>query len=399
VRLAFGTTKNFCDPFFQHTSNFYLAAQNFIVLFYLEIIFFAIASIQILYFLFFLVGFVRYKKTPSPSSEIIPISVIVCAHDELQNLEELVPLLLAQDYSAFEVIIVDDRSNDATLDWLMAETKKDDRLRMVHVNRAPDHVNGKKYGLTLGIRAAIHEWLVFTDADCRPTSTQWLSEMAKCFSTDKKFVLGYSPYLKQSGWLNRLIRFETLITAMQYIGFALWKIPYMGVGRNLAYRKSLFMENKGFNSILPLTGGDDDLFVNLHATQTNTAIALGKDALVYSLPKTSWRGFWDQKVRHLAAGKKYKINHRLMLGFFMSTLLLTNFLGIPLLFISGLHWTMLAVLLFRVIIAMTTLHIAGKRMGTRYEVWIFPLLDIIYSIYYLTTGTAALVSKKIRWKN
>ncbi len=367
-------------------------------MFYLEITFFTVASIQIIYFLFFLIAFARYKESATTSTEVIPVSIIVCAHDELHNLQELVPQLLAQDYPAFEVVVVNDRSNDETLDWLMAETKNDERLRMVHVNHAPEHVNGKKYGLTLGIRAALHEWLVFTDADCRPASTQWLKKMTSAFQHDTKFVLGYSPYIKQAGVLNLFIRFETLITALQYIGFALWKIPYMGVGRNLAYRKSLFMESKGFNTILSVTGGDDDLFVNQHANQSNTTIALGADALVYSLPKTTIEEFWDQKVRHLAAGKKYKFKHRLLLGLFMASWLLTPWLGFPLLFLSNFVLPIGGLLLFRVIMATISLHIAGRRMGNVMEVWAFTLLDIFYSIYYITTGTAALVTKKIRWK-
>jgi glycosyltransferase involved in cell wall biosynthesis len=383
---------------FSHPSNLYLAGQKFIILFYLEITFFAAASIQIIYFLLFLISFVRYKKSATPSTEVVPVSIIVCAHDELHNLQELVPLLLTQDYAKFEVVVVDDRSNDETLDWLMAETKKDERLRMVHVNRAPDHVNGKKYGLTLGIRAAAHEWLVFTDADCRPASTHWLKELSVTFDEDKKFVLGYSPYVKQAGWLNLFIRFETLITALQYMGFALWKIPYMGVGRNLAYRKSLFMEIKGFNTILSITGGDDDLFVNQHANENNTTVVLGADALVYSLPKTTVEDFWNQKVRHLAAGKRYKLKHRLLLGLFMASWLLTLWLGFPLLFLSNVVLAIGGVLLFRVIMATISLHIAGRRMGSILEFWAFAVLDIIYSIYYLTTGTAALVTKRIRWK-
>jgi glycosyltransferase involved in cell wall biosynthesis len=388
----------FTDNPFPQPPNPYLALQKNIVLFYLEITFFAVASIQIVYFLFFFVAFASYKKPALTSTETVPVSVIVCAHDELHNLQELVPLLLAQDYEKFEVVVVDDRSNDETLDWLMAETKKDERLRMVSVNRAPDHVNGKKYGLTLGIRAAAHEWLVFTDADCRPASTLWLKEMSATFRENKKFVLGYSPYVKQAGVLNFFIRFETLVTALQYIGFALCKIPYMGVGRNLAYRKSLFMESKGFNTILSITGGDDDLFVNQHANKNNTTVALGVDALVYSLPKTTVADFWNQKVRHLAAGKRYKLKHRLLLGLFMVSWLLTLWLGFPLLFLSNFVLAIGGLLVFRVIMVTIILHIAGRRMGSILEFWAFAALDIIYSIYYLIIGTAALVTKKIRWK-
>lgn len=324
---------------------------------------------------------------------------MVCAHDELSNLKELIPHLLAQEYPAYEIIVVDDRSNDDTRDWLHTATEGSDRLRMVHVDHTPEHINGKKYALTLGIRAAQHEWIVLTDADCRPSSPTWLTSVSKGFGATTQFVLGYSPYQKKSGWLNRFIRFETLITGLQYMGFALVKMPYMGVGRNLAYRKSLFMDTKGFNNMLSLTGGDDDLFVNKHATAQNTSVVTGSEALTYSLPKTTVADFFQQKVRHLAAGKKYKFMHRLVLGLFFFSWLVTWCLGIPLLFLLSDPIVTGAALLLRVILFSITLHIALKRLGETFELWNLLVLDIIYTIYYLTTGSAALLTKKFRWKN
>jgi glycosyltransferase involved in cell wall biosynthesis len=369
-------------------------------LFYFEIVFLAAVSVQFIYLLVFLIAFARKQKpSPSPASETVPVSVVVCAHDEHENLRELIPQLLVQQYPDFEVIVVDDRSNDETRNWLLTETQKNARLRMVQVNHTPDHINGKKYALTLGIRAALHEWIVLTDADCRPASTLWLQSLSNHFSTDKQFVLGYSPYQKRQGWLNRFIRFETVITAMQYLGFALLKIPYMGVGRNMAYRKSLFMDTKGFTNMLSLTGGDDDLFVNKHARAGNTAVALGKDALMISIPKITVRDFYQQKIRHLAAGKKYKTGHRLLLGMFMISWLLTWLLGLPLLFPSGSLPLIGGLLAGRLMLFAITLYVTVKRMGESFEIWSLLVLDIIYPIYYLTTGTVALLTKKIRWKN
>lgn len=368
-------------------------------MFYVEIVFLVAVSVQFIYLLFFLIAFVRKQKQTTLPTETVPVSVVVCAHDEHENLQELVPQLLAQNYSAFEVIVVDDRSNDATRDWLLEETKKDSRLRMVHVHHTPEHINGKKYALTLGIRAAAHEWIVLTDADCRPASTSWLQSLGHHFSDEAKFVLAHSSYRKSKGWLNRFIRFETLITAVQYLGFALLKMPYMGVGRNMAYRKSLFMDTKGFTNMLSLTGGDDDLFVNKHANARNTTVALGPEALTISIPKSTLGQFYNQKIRHLAAGKNYKFSHRLVLGLFMLSWLLTWALGLPLLFLSGNLALIGGALAGRLVLMSLTLSVALKRLGESFEIWSLLVLDIIYSIYYLSTGTAALLTKKIRWKN
>ncbi len=363
----------------------------------LFIVFLIATGIQLIYFSAFLIAFL--KRKPVFTTEPEPVSIIVCAHDEEQNLKELIPLLLRQQHSVFEIIVVNDRSNDGTYDFLLDETKKHERLRMVHVATVPDHINGKKYGITLGIKAAQYDWIVLTDADCRPHSDLWIQEISKKCSVDKEIVLGYSPYQKENGFLNLFIRFETLFTAMQYVAYAILGNPYMGVGRNLAYRKSLFLNNKGFNGFLRVTGGDDDLFINQHANSKNTALCLGEESLVYSLPKKTYGSYFHQKVRHLAVGKKYKFKHRFLLGIFSVSHGITWLTGVPLLFFfSGFLWVLGALVLRSLLFTITT-HQAAKRFGHKFESWSVPFLDFLFVIYYLSTAPVALVSKKMRWKN
>ena len=352
--------------------------------------------IQVIYLLVFIVALSK-KKVLAPARPL-PVSVIVCAHDELENLNELIPALLNQDHPEFEVIIVDDRSNDSTFDFLLAETAKDHRLRMVHVNRTPPHANSKKYALTLGIKAARFEWLLFTDADCRPVGNSWIRSMSAHFNDDTNFVLGYSPYLKMKGFLNAFIRFDTLITAIQYVSFALLGNPYMGVGRNLAYRRSHFLQVKGFNNILGITGGDDDLFVNLYAKRKNTSVCIESQSQTLSKPKTTLGSFLHQKIRHLSVGRHYRFGHRLLLGLFMISWLGSWFAGIPIVF-AGEYYIGGSLIIFRIILVIITVHLAAKRFGQAFELWLIPLLDFIYAFYYLVTGLRTLVTKKIRWKN
>jgi cellulose synthase/poly-beta-1,6-N-acetylglucosamine synthase-like glycosyltransferase len=363
----------------------------------LFIVFCAAIAVQLIYFIAFGIAFFRKRTTKETAP--LPVSVIVCAHDEEVNLQTLIPALLCQDYPEFEVIIVDDRSNDSTFDMLLAETQKDHRLRMVHVNRTPPHVNGKKYGITLGIKAARFEWIILTDADCRPEGNQWLRTMSSEFAPDKQFVLGHSPYLKLAGFLNLFVRFESLLTAIQYLSFALLGNPYMGVGRNMAYRRSLFMEAKGFNNLLHITGGDDDLFVNQHARGANTAVNIAEGSRVYSVPETTWMSFFRQKIRHLSVGKHYKFSHKFLLGLFALSWLVTWFAGIPLLIFSpGVYWVAGA-LVIRCIVMTIILRNASKKLGQPFESWAVFLLDFIYAFYYLVTGLVALLTRKVRWKN
>ncbi|HTE33804.1 MAG TPA: glycosyltransferase [Chryseolinea sp.] len=366
-------------------------------MYFLLIVYCSAIGIQTLYFFLFAVTFSR--KRVQRESRSLPISVIVCAHDEEENLNELIPLLLAQLHPSFEIIIVNDRSNDNTFDMLLAEASKDHRLRMVHVNRTPPHVDNKKYALTLGIKAARYEWILLTDADCRPVSPLWLSEMSKGFSDNTDFVLGYSPYLLKPGLLNILIRFEAMLTGIQYISFASMGMPYMGVGRNLAYRRSKFLEVKGFNNILHVRGGDDDLYVNEYSNANNTTVCIEESAQVNSIPKQSWSDYFNQKVRHLSVGKRYRIGHRLVLGLFMVTWIVAWLSALVVVF-SPVNYALVGGLFVLRMLALIILYVvASKKLGQKFEWWTIPLLDFIYAFYYLVTGLRALVTKKVKWKN
>jgi cellulose synthase/poly-beta-1,6-N-acetylglucosamine synthase-like glycosyltransferase len=366
-------------------------------------------GIQLLYLFVFLIAFTGRRAKESQATP--PVSVVVCAHDEVENLKELIPQLLAQDYPESEIIIVNDRSNDSTFDYLLEETQRHPRLRMVNVKDTPQRVNGKKYGITLGIKAASHEWILLTDADCRPRGTQWIKSMSRYFTDKTQFVLGFSPYAVKPGFLNLFIRFETILTGIQYFAFGWLGNPYMGVGRNLAYRKSFFLEQKGFNNFLHVIGGDDDLFVNMYARGGNTQLQLAPESQVYSVPKTTWRSFYEQKVRHLSVGKRYRFSHRFLLGLFSSTWIFTWLIWIPLmvwliLSSSGFlslpmpeTYLILGPFLLRWILLLFLFWRMRKKASVAFQLWLLPLLDFIFAIYYLSTGLVALTTKKIRWRN
>lgn len=339
------------------------------------------------------------RKQPAGQESKLPVSIVICAHDEEENLKTLIPTLLEQNYPTFEIIIVNDRSNDDTFDWLIDETRKDHRIKMVHVDRLPAHVTSKKYALTLGIKSAIHDLILLTDADCRPTSQEWISEMSGQFGADTSFVIGFSPYQKTPGFLNLFIRFETLLTAIQYISFGLLRMPYMGVGRNLAYRKSFFLEKKGFVNMLSIVGGDDDLFVNRNATARNAAVAVSPKAKMVSIPKNSWKAFFKQKIRHLSVGRHYTFRFKIILGLFMLSWVITWWVGLPLLAMNTMTITVGSLLAARCLVLTIVFYNSTRRLEEKFEVWTIPVLDFLFSIYYISTGLVALLTKKIRWKN
>ena len=264
------------------------------VLFY---IFVAVSVIQLCYYLFFL-SFIFHKKTNKPESEQLPISVIVCAKNEAQHLKTFLPLVLNQDYPNFEVVLINDASVDNTLDIFEDFAKKHSHIKIVNVKNNEAFWGNKKYALTLGIKAAKHEHLVFTDADCAPASKLWLAEMSKQFSTKKRIVLGYGAYAKKKhSLLNKLIRFETLLTAVQYFSYAKIGAPYMGVGRNLAYTKSTFFSTNGFINHMQIRSGDDDLFINEAGSKTNVALCYRPKSFTLSEPEKSIKS-WVRPVSY-----------------------------------------------------------------------------------------------------
>lgn len=365
-------------------------------IFYLFVV---VLVIQVIWLIAFGLAFTNDRRLATIQPVSLPVSVIVCAHDEEQNLRELIPLLLAQQHTEYELIIVDDRSNDGTYDLLLDITRREPRVRLVRVTNVPAHVNGKKYAITLGIRAAKYEHILLTDADCRPVTTQWINSMVSGFSNGITFVLGFSPYQRRAGILNSFIRFETLLTGIQYIGLALLGRPYMGVGRNLAYRKSVFLQAKGFNEYLGITGGDDDLFVNQHANASNTKVAIGNDALTVSVPKATWQEFFRQKLRHLSVGKYYRVRDRMLLATFTLSWIICWMSPFYLLTLDHLAAWLGLLFLLRWILLTWVFTTASGKLAVSFEGWKVPFLDFIYAFYYLVAGPVAVLSKKIRWKN
>jgi len=355
----------------------------------------AISSLATLmiYWLVILIKILGFKPKPNRNN---PVSVIVCAHNELDNLKKLIPFLLNQDHSDFEIVIVDDRSDDGTYDYLLENNSK--RLKFVRIDQVHDHINAKKFALTMGIKAATNDILLLTDADCIPSSTSWVSKMTGSFTQDTQFVLGVSPYEKSEGLLGHFIQFETQWTAMNYIGFALAGNPYMGIGRNLAYRKSTFLAHKGFGKIQHITGGDDDLLVNEHANNKNTRLVLGEDSLTYSYPKKTWAEYLQQKIRHWSVGKHYRFKDKMLLGF-QNLSNLVFWLALIILAIQTDNYLIPAgLLIFRMIFISILINSTSKKFGYRMNIWLVPMMDILYAGYASIFGTIALFTKKVRWK-
>lgn len=347
------------------------------------ILFFFIILIQGFYHLYFFNRVAYFKPKIKGHSQQHPVSVIVCARDEDENLARNLPGILVQDYTtSHEVIVVNDNSTDDTK-YILQELKKTFKtLHVVELSQEAKHINGKKYPLSIGIKEAKHEVVLLTDADCVPASEHWIRLMQDGYQENTEIVLGYGSYHKKPGLLNKLIRFETFHAGIQYLSYALAGIPYMGVGRNISYKKGLFFRLKGFSSINHIPGGDDDLFVNKAATRHNTEIVLDKDAITLSAPKTTWKEWRSQKLRHYTTAKYYKTKHKFLLGLYS----FTQFLFYPLLILTALlyDWRLaLAGLALRWLVQGFVFYKAMQKMNEK-DLWSwFIFFDLWMVIYYI----------------
>lgn len=362
------------------------------------IAFCVLSFIQLFYYLFFFSRLSFYKAKSSSTSQTHPVSVVICARDEARNISEHLPTVLEQDYPfTHEVLVVDDNSYDETK-YILEDLKKTHKqLQVITLTQEAKVVPGKKFPLSIGIKSAKHEIVLLTDADCSPVSNKWIDSMQHVYDEKTEIVLGYGSFQKKSGMLNKLIRWETFHSALQYFSYALAGVPYMGVGRNLSYTKTIFFRNKGFASHNNIPGGDDDLFVNNAATKHNTRINIDKDSFTVSKPASTWAQWRIQKRRHYTTSKYYKKSHKFLLGLYS----LSHFFYYPL-FIAACLWYnwqyALAIFGVRLLIQLFVYAKCLAKLNEKDLLPYFLFFDIWMFIYYLLFAPALLRKPTSTWK-
>ncbi len=354
------------------------------------LIFCAAILVQVFFLFWFQFRLVFYKPSES-STTLPPVSVIICSRNEEENLIKNLPSVLAQNYPQFEVIVVNDQSGDGTQHVIRELSKKYSNLKTIEIPRNRHAKFGKKMPLTIGIKGAKYDRVALIDADCHPTSNKWLQHLMSGYSQGKEIVIGYSPYTREPGFLNRLIRFDTVSIGINYLSFALGGRPYMAVGRNMSYSRDLFFRVEGFKSHYHIQSGDDDLFIQDAATKKNVSVCIHPENFVMSGPKKTWSGWFQQKRRHYSTSSEYRLINKFFLGIFTLTMFLTLFTLVILLI--GYEWWGLVLAIFGLRTAMYWLvnGILFRRLDAGDLVKFFPLLELLHFcvmpfVYYSVKG-------------
>ncbi len=369
---------------------------------FLLVVFFIVVIIQILYYGFLFGKFAYSKSKATYLENNSPVSVIICAKNEEKNLKIFLPFIAKQNHPNFEIILVNDSSTDQSFQ-VMQDFKKEFEIRpniskIQLVSLTKSIKKGKKNALQKGINAASNNMLLLTDADCKPVSRDWIGIMSSNFLNGKTIVLGYGPYKKiQYSFINKLIRFETLMTAIQYFSYANIGVPYMGVGRNIAYLKSEFEKVNGFGSHSHIQSGDDDLLINQIATKNNTSTCTNKNAFTVSIPKTNYKDWFNQKRRHITTAATYKNFHKFLLGVFYISQILFWFLAIVLL-LRGDHITfVLFLIVLRLLFWYITIYRSAKKLDETDLLFLAPVLEIGIICTQLCIFIKNIISPPQKW--
>jgi glycosyltransferase involved in cell wall biosynthesis len=326
------------------------------------------------------------------------VSVVICAKNEYHNLKENLPLILEQDFPDFEVIVVNDVSDDETYFLLKILSDKYPHLKIVNFVDNVNFFSGKKFPLTIGIKSAKHDIVLLTDADCKPQSMKWIEEMQSQFHSGTEIVLGYGKYKQEPGLLNKIIRFDTLQIALQYLSMALSGMSYMGVGRNLAYRKNLFYRQNGFINHYKVKSGDDDLFVNAATTKQNTKIIISQESHTVSDAKKTFSPWITQKRRHLTSGKYYKLSTKLYLGIYTTTQLLFLAGFITLISVDYTLLIVSSLFLFRLISQLIIYKKVMLKLSEKNFLLLVPVLELFFVILNPLIVLINMISKPDKWK-
>lgn len=348
--------------------------------------------IQTFFTLLILWKHLSYSK-PFESPLKLTVSIVVAAKNEAKHLPKLIKSLLDQHYPTFEIIIINDQSSDHT-DNILSQINNE-RFSYITVNSPHPTMASKKNALNLGINKAKYDWILLTDADCFPASQHWINQMTNHITPKTEIVLGVSPNIPAHNFLSKYIQFEGFYTFLQYSTATLCKTAYMGVGRNLMYKKSLF-DKHGFRPHENIKSGDDDLFVNQHSNSQNTEICIEPEGYTFTYPKLSLKEYINQKKRHTSVGKYYTLKSKII-----TSLYFLSFVGVYIgLIISLFQFNNLLLLAYALLFTLKYIcfSLVKKKTSFSEKNHFFILSDFIYFLYLSYSFAINLRKTKVKWK-
>lgn len=348
-------------------------------------------TIRLIYWLYFFTKLAKYRPVYSDSD--VSVSILVCVKNNVNGIKNLLPKLLKQNYKTYEVIIVDDFSNDGLEDFMTSFHDQKLKYHICQIDKP-----GKKQAMAEGISIATYNWILVTDADCLPASLDWIRWMTASINDKTKLVLGYGPMKDNGSMAGMLSKYETSYIAMQYLSYALKGMAYMGVGRNLLFNRTLFLESKPYNDNSHLASGDDDFLVKSMANGDNTSICLHPNSFCYSNPPDSLNKYFHQKARHISTARYFHPFQKYLLGLFGMLQII-----IYLLFLLNLifNWFTpvngVGALLFMWSVMFLIQLPVFYKLKEKSTLFTLPISDFFLAIFYLILLPKTIINKTNKW--
>ncbi|MGJ8745086.1 glycosyltransferase [Polaribacter sp.] len=352
--------------------------------------------IQIAYYICFST-FLFHRKKENKETIKVPVSVVICAKNEIENLQKILPSLINQEYDDFEILLINDASSEETSEMMQLLEKKYEKLKIINVENIEAFWGNKKYALTLGIKAAKYNHLLFIDADCKPVSKHWIAEMSQNFSKEKTIVIGYGKYIKVNSLVNLFVRFENLLTAIQYFSYAKMGSPFMATSRNLSYHRNEFFKVSGFINHMHIKSGADEFFIQDAANKQNTEIATTENSFTISETPPSFKELFHKKRLQLTRRKHYKLKHKFFLRLFLVSKIFFYLLATVLFFFYP--WKIkLPIVLTYYLVQFIVIGFSAKKLQEPQVTYFLPFLEIGLLIFQLSIFITNLSSKPTHWK-
>lgn len=338
------------------------------------------------------------NEMEAKDDEYAALSIIICAKNEAKNLQKNLPQILEQSHKNYEVIVVNDASDDDTIEVLENFAAQNNHLKIINIHQNEErNLPGKKFALSKGVAVAKHENVLLCDADCTPASGQWVSLMGKALQHPVEIVAGYGAYGPRKSFLNIFIRWETMHTFLQYSSYARSGLPYMAVGRNLAYKKSLLLEAQTQPLWASMPSGDDDLLIRLKANKHNMAIVANPKTFTISEAKDNFSDWMAQKQRHLSTGKLYKKHIQFLLGIYGASHGLMWLLWLVL-WAAGKGYLISSLMILRCLLVWCLWAITAENLKEKKMILFLPFCDIAWAFYNLILSPYIFYKTKKQWK-
>ncbi|MCB0685208.1 MAG: glycosyltransferase [Saprospiraceae bacterium] len=348
--------------------------------------------LQLSYWSFFLFQFEKNTKPLLPTSVLPPISVVICARNEEDNLRKNLPRVLEQIYPEFEVILVDHNSSDGTANFIHQLLKQYRHLHYIHFC---DQATGKRNALIHGLKNCTYDHILLTDADCYPISQNWIMKMCAPFGNGVDIILGAAPLIGEKSMLSRFSQIEAAQIYLQYAAATFSHFSYMGVGRNMAYKKNRYLsfDQKAFKNLI---GGDDDLFVSANASLT-ISLVNDEDAMMYSTAQKSWSEYYKQKHRHVSVSWKYTWLQKIYLAVFSGSHWCLTLLWVISWYYQTYFWTISILFLLKTIISFFVLKRLARAFLSKCTLIELLITELIYLVHYPIIGFYLLSKPPKRW--